>query len=1545
MEDNQMINQNVEQKSTSEIEKAIGSEKNVVPYSSMSKLPSLETAVPLSLAGETLQAQFKVQEDIPDVDEYVMQKLAYTSKLVLAEKLAAEQIDAVTLAVRQIENGKGFVLADMAGIGKGRVCASIIRYAYTNGYLPIYITEAPNLFTAMYRDLSDVGGIANSKKISPLIINGYESGGYEEVIKDGKKTKEKKPSPTSILDEKGKELIQAPEKDVIKDIVASGKLPAKYNFLMLTYSQLSGKRGEVRLEYILKLIEKLDGKAVLIIDECHNAVGTTSSTGRNVTTLIQNCQGVLFSSATFSKRPENMFLYSFKTDIADSPITTPKLIELIQKGGERLIENLASNLVLAQQMIRRERTYDNCEVNYEYMSEDDKTDLYSKYNKTIKLYKKLIEFFRTQSFKNARNLAVDRFAKENRVEICKEPFPSSEDKTKDEYENAIKIWEKENVGKYELASFSAGEISRSTFNFVESLLFALKADFVANKTIEQLTNNQLRNKNVDGTEFFSNRKPVIAVRNTLEGIFYYLNIEVGQELDKADFSLLLLSMANSGLSGRIRLKQILSRQNNKKNTKGKEIKGDAVIELSDFDDKGVLFDSIQSEIKDVNLNIPLSPIDYVIDKIQSTKRPSWDLERYDRLTGFNEEYFRVGEVTGRNLSLIPLRDSKNKLTGKYKLIANPKNKNKAQTFKQFNNGILDVLLINESGSTGEDAHSSSKFADQRPRVMIIHQVELDVSTEVQKRGRINRTGMVNYPSYVYAVSRIPSEIRRLLMLAKKLRSLDANTSANQKQSAKLSTIRDSFDNPIEDITNKYGDECLIEFVNSSENSFYLQFMPTDNQNGLGKVSNSFLVEFFTRNLELALCEEQEYFYNTINSLYIRKTDEAKQSNVYDLETNLLDLKALIKARTVISKGENTNPFNTSVYEEEDYIMASDKPYNNEQVQDLILDLSKGEDPEKFYNDFVEDYKKHFENVTLKEISEGVSIPDYSLAKTKEEANLMKEDYEVRVLMAIENARKEYQEVLNIIDARQQDGTRVLKPNSKRVIPAIIEECYETGEDGAPLAITDFNNAKFVGVRILNTAKSKYSPMNIELIFCQLSGKPRITFSPTVKGRVVLDIIVKRYVTPDRLREIEQWVVNPNRRVVTRMMTGNILGAFSIAKDRVQQNSQDYTSVLDFIKFTTTDNTIRVGIQLHTKKFIPLIPNNVSITYTLNSKDLIKDIISSKSVRISVNPKEDFALKYEQGQNYSQLTCYIYGGTIKQTKAKKFYSKLYDDGILNSMLNNLTGLVAIQSSYILYTPYGYQLPQKILVKGFRAILNDEETIKSVQKVFDYIYAQDPFNISLTGISDEDVIAPRKDLPEEELMALLGMQENQQQERVGVFRYNTTKPIDDVKVKLEGLPKFDKIVKNSSFGTAYFNKRANVREAISYGLVPLDSTVQDMVSDAFQSLTSDTDRIKFQENVAKAIKNDESNFNIGLLVEDTLVSKYVPLINIFGNDYNNLEFIGEVFKAYSEGKITLPTRENKQQQQQEQQQEELQKRDLDLDTAQEFLILLRYKINNS
>jgi len=1529
---------------------------NTVPYNPLSGLIGMGTVVPLQLASETLQAQNNLYEQVGDIDNYLVNKLQYSSKFALSQAFSAEQCDAIALAIYQMENNMGFILADMAGIGKGRVNAGILRYAKVNGYIPVFITEKPNLFTAMYRDLTDIGGITPQKisknnKVevnagTPLILNGYKSAGSDKIYdaNSGKWIKKSKPCDTSILDSNGNVVIEALDKKLVNEIMETNEFPKQFSYLKgkgknqvkvnlhfdyiaLTYSQLSSKDNTQKADYLRELAQ--NNKLILCLDECHNASGEKSTTGNFMKELIPMTQGVLFSSATFSKQPQTMHLYASKTNLKTSSLGTEKLIDVISLGGERLIESLASNLVLGGQMIRRERTYDNCNVLYNFMSNEEKEALFNKYDQAVITYHEISKFFSEQDFIQAKQAAMQRFADQQGVELA-DPRPAKKEN--------LEEWYRVNAGKYQGVT-SVGDLSGSQFNFINTLLFALKADFVATQALEQLSTQSPNIKVKDKEEFLSNRKPVISVVNTVSSIYAELGWKIGKsDITKADFSLYIASYLTN-MEGEITLKEVTKKKNKKKN-----IEGELQVRLDDFEDRGKKFLELKEKVENLNLNIPLSPIDYILDILENTPRQAWDKYGDGSIT------YNVGEVTARQFRLRATNWEKDK-NGNFdyrkpilwSLEANTKDQNKSSTFKKFNSGVFDALLINEAGSTGEDAHSSERFLDQRPRVMIIHQVELDVNTEVQKRGRINRTGMVNYPTYIYAISRIPSEIRRLLMLTKKLRKLDANTTANQKQSQKLSTIRDSDNNPIEDIINIHGDEVLDEFLSVPANSEYLIYRPNG---GEYNPNGDLEIEGFARKLELALSEKQEVFYNIINELYRQKKEE--KGGFEDLETNISDLRCSIKTRFTISKGANTNPFDSSVFIEDDYAYAEDNPYSKEKVEKLVLELSKGKEPEEFYFEFIEDYVKWFNEEHIPNIKNSINAPNYE-GLNAEAVEIAKSEYESKVRDAVEAASNEFDDIIDILTydfdennyfKNKGKGNIIFKPRRAVLIPAILDECYIENYQ-----IVNYNLAEFVGIRILNTALDKYSPMNIELIFCQISGKSRVSFKPTLKGRMVLTKILSETFNQSRnaiswgmtVERVKDWQVDPNRRDETtkiRLLTGNILSAYGVAMQFIEKEKDKYSPILTFLKFTTSnEKSLRYGIKLNKKKILPdLEPDEVPQYYPLGK--IVNELLATKNKFVKgthINPfsqSVDFVLEYYNGN----LKIFILGGLSAGKNYKetyKYFSPIFDkDEIINEArslgFDTLNCQHEISSGSKNMNPYARRIK----------IYLDENNKDRVVQLMEFIYSLDPITISITDIEDEFLIYQRKDVEKvgEELL-----------EEEGEFGYNTLIPYKIMEEAIQKSPKYFKYVESPDYpknGTAYFNKRLRANEAVQLQLIPLDSSLKDMVYDTFSMITDDIEKQKLKDAIFKAIDEGKSDREIADIVIFALRAKVYSIQSIFGYAAKSKEFIGQVFRRFKNKEFELPQVSILKE---EEEKEEKELKPLNLENSENYIIILYDAIN--
>ena len=135
---------------------------------------------------------------------------------------AAEQVDALSLALDNIGDGKGFILGDQTGIGKGRVCAGIIRWAKQNGKTPVFVTMLPDLYADMMRDLNDIG----TTDFTPFITNRNMTGKNALVAPDGSK----------LAAPSGRKYDT-----VVEDILSGKKLPEGYDAIFTTYKQLQSQ--------------------------------------------------------------------------------------------------------------------------------------------------------------------------------------------------------------------------------------------------------------------------------------------------------------------------------------------------------------------------------------------------------------------------------------------------------------------------------------------------------------------------------------------------------------------------------------------------------------------------------------------------------------------------------------------------------------------------------------------------------------------------------------------------------------------------------------------------------------------------------------------------------------------------------------------------------------------------------------------------------------------------------------------------------------------------------------------------------------------------------------------------------------------------------------------------------------------------------------------------------------------------------------------------------------------------------------------------------
>ncbi|HUX53947.1 MAG TPA: strawberry notch C-terminal domain-containing protein [Williamwhitmania sp.] len=850
------------------------------PYHPGAEFPvrSLETIVPDSMDYEIHVAVSNVKEEVGSINAYVRSKLGYKSDQELADALSAEQVDAVAMAIYNIEEKEqAIIIGDQTGIGKGRIAAAMIRYARKNGHKPVFVTEKPNLFSDIFRDLSAIG----SAELIPFIVNSNES-------------------KTKVKDENGNVVYEAPAKNIQDKIFSSGKLPSEFDYVMLTYSQVASEKPTAKQIFV----SQVSKGNVLILDESHNAGGNleTSFTAKYFFEMVKESKGVVFLSATFAKRPDNMPLYAVKTAMSEASMSHESLVDAITKGGVALQEVVSSSLVSEGQMIRRERSFDGVEVNYitldangarDFGIEDKEQEHRAVSDRITDVLRKIIEF---------------------QKEFISPVVEEMDDASKGSMEEVT-----ERQGTKDLGVDSPPFFSK-LFNVVNQMLFSIKADAVADRAIQRLKEG---------------KKPVIAFSNTMASFLESMENERGNAVTQGDMvNTDFTEVLKRGLDG---VRRITRKVGN-----GKTVSEEISLE-SLSPEARAFYNSILNQIRNISTGISISPIDVIKGKIEAAG-------------------YSVAEVTGRTLEV---QLTPGKVVG---LVQNRKRENVNDAFRRFNDNEVDVLMINQAGSTGASAHAivtkKVSLEKVKQRVMIMLQAELDINREVQKRGRINRTGQVYKPIYDYIYSSIPAEKRLAMMLQKKLKSLDANTTSNQKNSE---TIMKS-----DDFLNKYGDEIVVTYL--SENPELNEVIGDPLKlNGTKAENTEDAAHRVSGRIAVLATKEQQRFYEDILDRYRQSIEYLVQTGDYDLEVESMNLDAVTVDSKIAVAGikGGKSAFAGSTFLEECMVNNLRKPFSKVDLDNNIASSLAGRAASEIQQELKDKFKEYVQT-KAKEDEEEIS---------------------------------------------------------------------------------------------------------------------------------------------------------------------------------------------------------------------------------------------------------------------------------------------------------------------------------------------------------------------------------------------------------------------------------------------------------------------------------------------------------------------------------------------------------------------------------------------
>lgn len=765
------------------------------PYEARSKGNPFGTLTPKSVAGGTFSALDELQARVGPVDEFVSNRLNMTPDE-LRTGLAAEQIDGVALGIDQLEQGGALIIGDETGIGKGRQGAALIRYGKIQGKTPIFFTADPKLFTDMYGDLLDIG-----TAIKPFIMGDT--------------------SKASIVDAEGNKIHNAPgsarQKSEMARIEEVGLEAAGYDSIFATYSQINTRNA--RQLFLERLAN--DHDVIIVLDEAHQAAGDAETSmqaafisgGRlqrgsgpeqhiEVLPGLLNARGsqkgrggVVYMSATYAKRSENMPVY-FRTSLSKAADSFKQIVSAMKKGGIALQQAVSEALSGAGQYIRRERDFTGVTYAMKKVVVKDQAKLVDHVDQVTDVLSEIV-----------------RFSQQMREAVLAEGESTSTAMT----ESAI-----------DMTDFAS-----IVHNQVGQLLLAAKADAIIEEAI---------------AAHKAGEKPVIAVMNTMGAFLDHFTSDKG---------------IRPGSITQIRWNELLKHALERSLRTTEDMPdGSTVIGRADPEQFGLgeLYRGIQKAADGIESNFTISPIDYIIQKLAQAG-------------------IKMGELTGRE-SGIEYTDFETG-EGIYRKF---KKANKNSIVNRFNSGEYEGMLLNASGSTGLSAHASEKFKDQKPRHMIIGQAALDINVFVQTLGRIKRTGMVlrgidagGKPygaKYTHLVLPLQAELRPAAMAARKMKSLNANTTAEADNSIKIEA---------EDMFNKYGDRIVAEYLDEHHELQASTGLSIErNDDGSLEVPPD-IARRLTGRMAIRPDSEQQTIYESIIPAYHELVDQLKATGEYDLE--------------------------------------------------------------------------------------------------------------------------------------------------------------------------------------------------------------------------------------------------------------------------------------------------------------------------------------------------------------------------------------------------------------------------------------------------------------------------------------------------------------------------------------------------------------------------------------------------------------------------------------------------------------------------------------
>lgn len=1031
-----------------------------VAYTPHSAATSVGTLVPRAMKDAIEGSLQRLADEVGDLDQYVADSLAMDPET-LRTNFSAEQVDALALSIRNAEAGKGFIIGDQTGIGKGRVVAAMIRYALINDKTPVFVTEKPNLYSDMIRDLDDIGMTDDL---------GLDTNNPRIFITNSDET-----IPYTLLRTEGDEVIEnnltlkpAKRGAALNDLMQSmmnGESLGDYKVIFTTYSQMQTVKGAETTRQ--KFVKQFGAGNYMIFDESHNAGGAGETQARTkeqrkaekagqslvtgraafVRELVSSAFGTFFSSATYAKRPDVMDLYS-STNMSLAVDKIADLGSAIKEGGVPMQQVVANMLTQDGQYIRRERTF----AGVSYDTVPTTVDKQTAENMASAMRSIL-------SFSRRKDVLLAQMQKEADKQGA--------------------MLQAVGGAKTSIEGANFGAIMH---NLIDQMLLALKVESSVKHAIERLK---------------AGEKVVLTVSNTMGSFLKEYADEMG--LNNGD----VVGLSFGDLYQRYLEKQRIIRIKRP----GGEVEQKRLTDAELGPELTQMFNDIQTQIRKSGFgSAPISPIDYMHTELRKAG-------------------FKTDEITGRTMTL-------NYVDGAPTLASRAANiKQRVNAVRGFNNGDLDVLILNQAGSTGLSLHAASKFKDKRKRHMIIVQAEKNIDTHMQMLGRVHRTGQVVTPAYSQMMADIPAEVRPAAVLLKKMASLNANTTASRKSAVTAEGVVD--------FMNDYGGQVVHEFlrdnpeVHASLGGNKVLKLVDESEDATEDD-----IRKLTGYIPILPIGEQERIYSDLIQRYNELIERENSLGTNKLEAKALDLEAeTIKVKPLTEQKDDPSIFAAPANMELVDVKRTVKPFSSEEVRASVTERLAGKTGAMVASAAINDLRARtqaFIDERMKKAEAAENADPVRLA-----------DQRMLLTMTMNRAT-------SILQTFSIGDSVSVADTATGVLYGVITDISASGRTANPAAGSDWK---------MTVALANGDAKSITINFSQIGGRYKVQQermvnwynAETQQGEQmrVIDIFDKG----SRVRREKRWIV-----------TGNILAGFSKFKGQI-------------ISYTKKDGTVGQGVLM------------------------------------------------------------------------------------------------------------------------------------------------------------------------------------------------------------------------------------------------------------------------------------------------------------------------------------------------------------------------------